>query len=357
LDDDACAEVFFYQVNTTIHNPKARTTDLEHRAFTSWSTDQMRINFKFSNKFDYDVDFYWSDESVEPIRQGLLIPGDSFEIHSFLGHVFSAYYAQPGESSEEEKGELIDFMVADGLDYAFSPLNRLETCEINPDSPSVFVENLSDCSNLDARFTEFVNQVWYVKRLGLNYVQPQMVPSYSLMGFELRRLPEQTFAWLREWYMRKQLEEETSESGAGPCMNQHAAPTGITHLDQRNKQRLTAELQPIMEEWYGGELEMTSIYGIRKYINGSILRMHVDTVNTHVVSAIINVDQEVDRDWPLLILDHDYEEHSVNMRPGDMMLYESAKSLHGRPDVFSGSHYDNIFIHFKPAEGWDYGWV
>jgi hypothetical protein len=36
---------------------------------------------------------------------------------------------------------------------------------------------------------------------------------------------------------------------------------------------------------------MTSIYGIRKYINGSILRMHVDTVNTHVVSTIINVDQ------------------------------------------------------------------
>jgi hypothetical protein len=33
--------------------------------------------------------------------------------------------------------------------------------------------------------------------------------------------------------------------------------------------------------------------------------MHVDTVNTHVVSAIINVDQQVEKDWPLLILDHE----------------------------------------------------
>ena len=32
----------------------------------------------------------------------------------------------------------------------------------------------------------------------------------------------------------------------------------------------------------------------RKYTNGSVLRMHVDTVNTHVVSAIINVDQQLD---------------------------------------------------------------
>jgi hypothetical protein len=69
----------------------------------------------------------------------------------------------------------------------------------------------------------------------------------------------------------------------------------------------------------------------RKYTNGSVLRMHVDTVNTHVVSAIINVDQEVDEDWPLIILDHDDKEHAVMMQPGDMLLYESAKNLHGRP--------------------------
>ena len=38
----------------------------------------------------------------------------------------------------------------------------------------------------------------------------------------------------------------------------------------------------------------------RKYNNGSVLRMHVDTVNTHVVSAIINVDQQVEQDLSLI---------------------------------------------------------
>ena len=85
--------------------------------------------------------------------------------------------------------------------------------------------------------------------------------------------------------------------------------------------------------------------------------MHVDTVDTHVVSAIINVDQKVVEDWPLIILDHDGNEHNVIMRPGDMLLYESAKLLHGRPDVFIGDHYDNIFIHYKPKENWDYSWM
>lgn len=73
------------------------------------------------------------------------------------------------------------------------------------------------------------------------------------------------------------------------------------------------------------------ILNFSKYTNGSVLRMHVDTVNTHVVSAIINVDQDVEKDWPLLILDHNDAEHNLVMKPGDMVLYESAKLLHGRP--------------------------
>jgi hypothetical protein len=89
------------------------------------------------------------------------------------------------------------------------------------------------------------------------------------------------------------MEEESIESGVGPCMNQHISPSLITHLSTNNKNRLSKELQSTMEDWYGdGELELSSIYGIRKYINGSVLRMHIDTAQTHVVSAIINIDQE-----------------------------------------------------------------
>lgn len=99
-----------------------------------------------------------------------------------------------------------------------------------------------------------------------------------------------------------------------------------------------------------------------------------------MVSAIMNIDQEVEKDWPLIILDHEDNEHSVIMEKGDMLLYESAKLLHGRPgssfiillycpnssnpndfcvDPFVGSHYDNIFIHFRPVneDEWNYDWI
>jgi len=99
--------------------------------------------------------------------------------------------------------------------------------------------------------------------------------------------------------------------------------------------------------------------GIRKYTEGSILRMHVDTVTTHVVSAIVNVDQDVDEDWKLEIVDHEGTLHEVVMNPGDMVLYESAKALHGRPKPLQGRSYSNFFLHYRPKDRslWNFDWV
>ncbi len=65
------------------------------------------------------------------------------------------------------------------------------------------------------------------------------------------------------WYDREQLLQEQVESSSGPCMNQHVAPSGVTHLTAAHKTRLSDELRDILEGWHGAPLELTSIYGIR----------------------------------------------------------------------------------------------
>jgi len=60
---------------------------------------------------------------------------------------------------------------------------------------------LIECDDVYTRMEEFCHRVWYDKRLGLNYVQPALVPAVTQGGFELRRMPEDTFAWLRDWYV------------------------------------------------------------------------------------------------------------------------------------------------------------
>jgi hypothetical protein len=44
---------------------------------------------------------------------------------------------------------------------------------------------------------------------------------------------------------------------------------------------------------------------------------------------------------------------SILKKPGDILLYESAKTFHGRPSRFKGKWYTSVFVHFYPKEGWN----
>lgn len=78
----------------------------------------------------------------------------------------------------------------------------------------------------------------YEKRLGLNYIQPSFVRAVTGPGFENRRLPEATFAWLREWYADAQGSHGVVEGPVGPCMNQHVSESVMTHLTPKLKVRV-----------------------------------------------------------------------------------------------------------------------
>ena len=100
------------------------------------------------------------------------------------------------------------------------------------------------------------------------------------------------------------------------------------------------------------DLDCDNLHYSRRYTHGSSLTSHVDRFNTHVISAILNIAQDVSEDWPLYILDNDGESHKVVIQPGEMIWYESARAMHGRPRPLNGSYFDNLFIHYKPAGQW-----
>ena len=78
----------------------------------------------------------------------------------------------------------------------------------------------------------------------------------------------------------------------------------------------------------------------------------MDRFNTHVISAILNIGQKVVEEWPLYILDNEGAKHSVVLEAGEMLLYESARVVHGRPQALVGEYYDNLFIHYRPSGDW-----
>ena len=61
---------------------------------------------------------------------------------------------------------------------------------------------------------------------------------------------------------------------------------------------------------------------------------------------ILQIDQKVDTEWPLTVKDHKGKKDKVYLKKGEMVIYESAKIIHGRQFPLNGDYFENLFIHF-----------
>jgi len=108
-------------------------------------------------------------------------------------------------------------------------------------------------------------------------------------------------------------------------------------------------IKELVEAWSGVELETTDIYGMRRYEDGARLLTHVDREATHAASVIMNIAQGAIRTpWKVEIYDFAGRLHEVEMDPGDIVYYESARCLHGRMRPLDGGYYVNLFAHYRP---------
>lgn len=175
-----------------------------------------------------------------------------------------------------------------------------------------------------------------------------LAPNFTEHGFGLARCPQSLINDLRHAIrsgVGKARLEKPVEVIEGPT------PWFIDRPDLTR--RVLRELQHYAETWAGMPLTPYIAYGFRLYRNESALWMHVDKMQTHIISFILHIDSADDAEpWPIFIEDFQGRTHEVILTPGDILFYESSKCFHGRPRKLNGSWYSSVFVHYYPKYGW-----
>jgi len=198
-------------------------------------------------------------------------------------------------------------------------------------------------------------------RVGLQtdggYVQQiPLVPKVGSFGpgYVKMSMPKAMKDALLPWFAATKHAQEEHEPIPGGYTNVDKVPMSKLNLDHHPNVRMVIikEMQQVMQWWTQMRVRHTSTYGVRIYKRGSMLINHVDRVDTHLASAVLQVDQDVDEDggWPLEVLLGNKTVGEVYLQPGEMVLYEGAWLRHGRPMRFKGEWFANIFTHFSPYE-------
>ncbi len=181
----------------------------------------------------------------------------------------------------------------------------------------------------------------------------EYIRNYTKTGFVQTRMDEDLFAKIKDFYQNNRVVQATETVEGGYVYNTEGKKkqsSTLVHLTEELKKEIHDNVVPLVSEWCGKELEPSYVYGIREYKDKAVLKSHRDRIETHVLGVIINVDQDVREDWPLVIDDHSYREHEIYLKPGDMIFYESARLQHGRPNPFNGNSFANIFCHLRPVD-------
>ena len=179
----------------------------------------------------------------------------------------------------------------------------------------------------------------------------ELIPNCTFRGFATAAVPDELFARLVSFYHtnREKMEAETVPGGYVHMAGSDAPCSSLVQLSDELRRNVHEALRPILERWCGRRLEPTHVYGIRVYHGGAVLESHRDRYGTHTISAILNVAQDADEDWPLIIEDNYYRLYRVLLKPGELILYEGARLRHGRPLPFLGRSFANVFCHYKLA--------
>ena len=199
------------------------------------------------------------------------------------------------------------------------------------------VEQIKRIENTQERWDAMMNQA----------VTGLLVPNYTAVGYEVVETPPSI--------QRRLNDSLYAAFAAGTVGREH-------HVDQisgpdanfvrlgRATRDIMAEMLPLHEAWSGVRLTASNAYGLRLYQPTNTLTMHTDRLETHVVSSIVHVARDVDEPWPIVIEGFDGSSTEVDLQPGQMLFYESAKCIHGRPRPMKGRWYTSLFLHYRPVD-------
>lgn len=298
--------------------------DESHKSFGEFLASKScgRVEFGFINYSGKDLALYWANHNDEDIYMYPFLQGERNTrfTSTFIGHTFKAKDPETGEVWLQHTVEF------NGVIGVGNHVNYHRRRDIRKEVRQVMAGE-------------------WTKHL-------QVQRTFSALGFDTGRLPNDVFGSMRAFYYNNRappnrlLEEWDSK---GLYVNYWETDCNFIQIPWELKFIWQERLKDVVQEWVGEEIEQTDLYGMRQYEAGARLLTHVDRITTHAVSLIVNVAQgNLTEPWTVEVYDHANRLHEVVMEPGTIVYYESAKALHGRNSPLAGGFYTNLFTHYRP---------
>ena len=324
-DITTCWAVLFIPEGSRRDSEPRRWTPQLGQPFSDWVWDQVRVMVTIRNKLDTAIVInvirgYGNEGGPPEIHSVFSDPGTEQTLMAPLSYIVTAESRDPTEGGNYHGTWLLSRLINDILIQGNSLDNSAKETQIQHIAT---IEQEDDNNQQQLISTHGQRHI-------LNLKQPLLVRNFTDVGYLKLAIPPKWYKILHDFY-KENLHNRAREAWTrvDSVINYHEIPTTIVNLSEDVRNKVAKGLQTMMEVWCETKLETTAFYGIREYYTGNVLHHHVDRISTHIISAILQIDQDLgdgDDDWLLEFIDFNGERKEIALAPGEMLMYESAKA-------------------------------
>ena len=381
---DPCVELSHGGVSVTFDGSGDGTDVALLRHANDWLREHFSATVVFKNVGARPLEMYWVHVfNKERQLLATLLPGDERTESTHVGHVFA--FRRVGDANAVLGYATIAYEMHPTPQHVLVP-DDLAPLPGGPAATGDATDAACGAEEADKDIkwhtARSLIDYWHTTRTAQSWVQAHVVRSLigNQRGWVRGSLPIEMQARLAG-ALAAALPSATEEHAVSAVFNQEDVATLHAPLPRTDLDAVGRYLGAQARAFAGEELAFSSSYGARVYQTGASIAMHADPLMTQVVTAILNVGQVSDNNqhsaWPLRMCrasssssslpsnDHDdgWQCDEVRgMAPGEFVLLESARIMHGRPQPLVGpttTKYANAFWHWAIADrqAWDYAWL
>ena len=212
-------------------------------------------------------------------------------------------------------------------------MNGTQTGEPNPDTEHQ--------GNPVKRGEKYIITKWFRERNTNDepgkLLLSRQIPMFTNVGFQKMSIPESLQIYLDKLFRtgEHRIAKKTPDDHNGMIM-----------LNQNEKHTVQQTVIPLLESWLGRTIEFGWVTNIHVHNTGATTESSDPIVITdRCASALLCIHQTIDRPWLLSIKDHLLRTHSIHLRSGEMLLYESARLTPVYTTPLSGRRVANLQVH------------
>ncbi|TRY80418.1 hypothetical protein TCAL_04809 [Tigriopus californicus] len=130
------------------------------------------------------------------------------------------------------------------------------------------------------------------------------------------------------------------------CQIKEITKMNIHHLSVEDRAMIALMLEPELERLTGKNLTPALVSGMRRYLNDSFLSTHIDNTGVYDMGIVMQLGQDLDEPWPLILHDSDGSRMDVYLEEGEMVLFEKTRVPHGRNKRMRGRYFDIMTVNY-----------